>query len=387
MRTRDRGTGRYFGCLPTRSGGGIGLSAGFVLVVTLAACDGGDSTGLSQPNGPSDGGSGESGTACRVSTDDILGLLGPDAIPALTNPPLVAPDHEDASYLSEEDRVVGLVVDGSAYAFPLNVLRWHENVNIDAGDEQLAVSYCPLTGTALTFDRSVVDGAELGVSGLLFRNNLVLYDRGSEDRSFFPQMLRSAQCGPLSDRELGLPMVASWEMRWDAWKDLFPDTRVLSRETGFRRDYTSNPNVGYEEIDNPRTLFPLVLDPRRPPKERVLGIPTGGDGGPAYPFEELAESERRAIHVGRAPGGRVVFWSAEAEAAIAFRAEVDDQALSFTASAGGYVDRETGSTWRLDGLAVSGPLEGRRLEPVAESYVAFWFAWADFHPETWVWRN
>lgn len=355
--------------------------------MTFAACDGADSTRPSQPSGPSDDDSDEAGVSCRVSTDDILSLLGPDAIPALTNPPLVAPDHADASYLSDDDRVVGLLVDGSAFALPLNVLRWHENVNLDVADERLAVSYCPLTGTALTFDRSVVDGAELGVSGLLFRNNLVLYDRGSDDRSFFPQMLRSAQCGPLSDRQLELPMVASWEMRWEAWMDLFPDTRVLSSETGFPRDYTFNPNLEYEEIDNSRTLFPLVPDPRRPPKERVLGIPIGGDGGPAYPFEELAGSERRAIHVGGAPGGRVVFWSGEAEAAIAFHAEVDDQDLSFTASSGGYVDRETGSIWRLDGLAVSGPLEGRRLEPIAESYVAFWFAWADFHPETWVWSK
>lgn len=69
--------------------------------------------------------------------------------------------------------MIGLLVDGAPVAFPLNVLQWHENVNIDIGYEQLAVTYCPLTGTALTFDRSVVDGAELGVSGLLFRNNLV----------------------------------------------------------------------------------------------------------------------------------------------------------------------------------------------------------------------
>ncbi|MDZ7779014.1 MAG: DUF3179 domain-containing protein [Gemmatimonadota bacterium] len=322
---------------------------------------------------------------CRIPIGTIYSTNGPDAIPALTNPPLVAADHENASYLSDQNRVVGLLVDGSAYAFPLNVLRWHENVNIDVGGEQLAVSYCPLTGTALTFDRSVVDGAELGVSGLLFRNNLVLYERGSEQRSFFPQMLRSAQCGPLARQELQLPMVASWEMRWDAWKDLFPDTRVLSRETGFDRNYEANPNAEYEQIDNPRTLFPVEPDTRRLPKERVLGIPTSGDGGPAYPFEEMKGAARRTMELGTGPGAIVVFWHGDAEAAIPFRAGFDGQALTFSPSSEGYVDRETGSTWRLDGLAVSGPLEGRRLTPVATAYVAFWFAWADFHPETWVW--
>jgi len=309
----------------------------------------------------------------------------PDAIPALTNPTLVPADHEDASYLSDDDRVIGLLVDGAPLAIPLNVARWHENVNIDFEGERLAVSYCPLTGTALTFDRSVLDGAELGVSGLLFRNNLVLFDRGSADRSFFPQMMRSAPCGPLARRGLELPMVASWEMRWDAWKRLFPETPVLSSRTGFGRSYTTNPNLEYEQIDNPRTLFPLTHDPRRPPKERVLGIPAGGDGGPVLPFGELDRWERAAIPLPAGSGGIVVFWDRAAEAALAFRSWLDGESLTFSATEGGYVDDQTGSTWRLDGLAVSGPSAGRRLTPIAESYVAFWFAWADMHPETVVW--
>ena len=49
-------------------------------------------------------------------------------------------------------------------------------------------------------------------------------------------------------------------------------------------------------------------------------------------------------------------------------------------------DLETGSTWTLEGLAVDGPLLGTQLEPVAEAFVAFWFAWAAFHPGTQLWK-
>ena len=36
-------------------------------------------------------------------------------------------------------------------------------------------------------------------------------------------------------------------------------------------------------------------------------------------------------------------------------------------------------------LAVSGPLTGRRLTPVAEAFVSFWFAWAAFYPDATLW--
>ena len=51
----------------------------------------------------------------------------------------------------------------------------------------------------------------------------------------------------------------------------------------------------------------------------------------------------------------------------------------------GFRDVETGSLGRVDGRASEGPLAGRHLEPIADAYVAFWFAWAAFQPETVVW--
>lgn len=48
-------------------------------------------------------------------------------------------------------------------------------------------------------------------------------------------------------------------------------------------------------------------------------------------------------------------------------------------------DRETGSEGNLAGRAVSGPLEGARLEPLQHGN-HFWFARAAFQPETTIWR-
>ena len=83
----------------------------------------------------------------------------------------------------------------------------------------------------------------------------------------------------------------------------------------------------------------------------------------------------------------VVFWDELSQGAMAFYPVANGQELSFRTSAGSIVDRETGSTWTIEGLAVDGSLAGEQLAPVAEAYVAFWFAWAAFHPQTRVWSG
>jgi hypothetical protein len=72
---------------------------------------------------------------------------------------------------------------------------------------------------------------------------------------------------------------------------------------------------------------------------------------------------------------------------MAFYPVANGQFLSFRTSSGSIVDSETGSTWTIEGLAVHGPLNGEYLEPVAEEYVAYWFAWAAFHPLTRLWER
>jgi hypothetical protein len=324
---------------------------------------------------------------CTVSTDELFPALIPDGIISLQDPPFVSTEHPDAAYVDDGERVIGFLVDGEPLAIPLNVMRFHEVVNLTRPAVSLAVTFCPLTGSSLIFDRSGVGGFELGVSGLLHRNNLVLFDR-TERSSLFTQMRAGVPtCGPSARSGASLSVIPSVELRWDAWKHLHPTTMVASRNTGSDGigNYDVNIHEEYERIDNPFMMFPQEIDPRRPPKERVLGIPLGGDGGLALPFEELRKRERWAVSV--LSGATVVFWDDSAEAAIAFSTEVEGQRLTFEATETGFLDAETGSEWRLDGLAVSGPLAGRVLEPVVGSFVSFWFAWASFYPETVVWNG
>lgn len=331
---------------------------------------------------------------CSIPPERFFdGGVGVDGIPALTLPEMVQPWDAGIEYLRAEDRVIGVELDGQAFAVPHNILWWHEIVNLQGpAGSRVAVSYCPLTGSSMVFDLSALgEEATLRVSGLLFESNLIMYDTNSQ-RSLWPQMLAGARCGPRDGMEL--PMVPAWETTWAGWQSLYPDSRVVSGVTGFPRDYTQYPYGNYERIDNPTLIFPISrpMDDRRPPKERVIGLRnSSGAGGIAIPLGELeALGETAVVRTSLDGKPILVLWESTPAGGMAYRPQTegpDGLQLTLYAEDGRIFDEETGSRWKLNGVAIDGPLMGSRLEPIPEAYVAFWFAWALFHPQTQIWTR
>jgi len=326
-------------------------------------------------------------SSCTIPTEFLAdGGAGVDGIPALTNPSLVGPDDPGAVYVRPADRVIGLLVGGEAIAVPLNIGWWHEIVNLDVVGLNLAVTHCPLTGSSLVFERPGGGAAGFGVSGMLFMNNLVMYDRTGAP-SLWPQMARGARCGSRVGTQL--LMYPAVEMTWASWLALHPQTRVVSSATGHSRDYRQYPYGDYEREDNAQLLAPIPrLDGRRPPKERVLGIVLADGSSLALPFGALrAGGERRVVHTTVGTRTTVVFWESAAQGGGAYEPIIEGQSLTFRVAVDGFEDEQTASRWTLDGRAVSGPLAGTVLRPAGDVFVAFWFAWALFYPNAGLWTG
>jgi len=205
-----------------------------------------------------------------------------DGIPALTNPKLIA--GTDAAYLRPEDRVIGVVVESEARAYPLRILNYHEIVNDRVGKLPIAVTYCPLCDSAAVFDRRTPLGErEFGVSGLLYNSNVLMYDRGGQPESLWSQVKTVGISGPAADKSLAvLPVELT---TWKDWLARYPRTKVLSDETGHRRDYRRSPYAGY--FTRPELMFPAKpTSDRLPTKSPVLGVWTDGAarGYPASAF-------------------------------------------------------------------------------------------------------
>ena len=265
---------------------------GLVSVMPVLACSGGDDALLPGTLGIRY----EDVGLCSIPEGQIYsGGVGRDGIPALSDPALVGATDSDASYLRPDDRVIGIEVGGEYIAIPHNILWHHEIVNFNNVEPQLSVTYCPLTGSSIVFDRTSAEGVEFGVSGLLFNNNLIMYDRATDgETSLWPQMMRQARCGPRDGHTL--EMYSSAEMQWGTWVRLHPETRVISGTTGFTRDYQLYPYGAYERLHE-WTIYPNApFDDSRPPKERVLGIPFSDGGGIAFPFGLLHPEVPEVVH-------------------------------------------------------------------------------------------
>lgn len=330
---------------------------------------------------------------CDLNQEFLLSITNQDAIPSIDDPVFVTPESPFAEYLAPDDRVIGLLVNEKAYAIPHNVLWFHEIVNFDTDLGPLAITYCPLTGSSMAFSRGDVDGAEFGVSGLLFKNNLVMYDR-VEAQSVWVQMQGDAACGPSEGTQLDpWPVV---EMRWDGWLALHPDTRVLgqNQKDAITRSYGAEnyPYGSYEDFRSDEFLYPGGMpepDRRRPVKERILGVPPSGADLPlAFPFEALTamEGSRQVVPFVHDGEDALVLWNDEAQGGMAFFARTHSRdRVDLAPAADGFVDQGTGSVFSVDGQGRTGPLSDTELVPVRDAYVAFWGAWAAFQPDTELW--
>jgi hypothetical protein len=325
-----------------------------------------------------------------VPLDEIVsGGPPPDGIPAIDRPTFVGPAGA-AAWIVPKEPVLALEIKGDARAYPLQILMWHEVVNDVVGGVPVTVTFCPLCNSGIVFER-VVNGTTLdfGTSGKLYKSDLVMYDRQSH--SLWAQMEGRAIVGTYAGTRLKL--VPANTLSFEDWRATHPAGKVLSRETGHIRSYGVNPYQSYDQPQLGPFLFRGELDPRRPPKERVVGIKLG-EAARAYPWPVLAE--RRVVHDRLADQDLVILYQPGALSALddeeikrsravgatgAFSRVVEGRALTFEPTADGFRDRETGSKWTLLGRAVKGTLAGRRLTAVPH-VDAFWFAWAAFNPAT-----
>lgn len=322
---------------------------------------------------------------------DELRRGGPpkDGIPSIDNPEFISISKAE-SWLSDEEPVIFLKTQDEARAYPLQILIWHEIVNDRLNGKPVLVTFCPLCYSALVFDRRV-DGKilEFGVSGFLRHSDLVMYDRRTE--SLWQQFTGKAIVGDYVGTRLN--QIPSQIISFDQFKSGYPEGKVLSRNTGYRRNYGTNPYPGYDDINNTPFLADPNEDGRLPPMEKVIGVQIDKNRK-AYPYS--VTKEQRVINDRIGSTDIVIFHLEGARSALdaaqlsnsredgstgVFLRVVDGEPLTFELRSGKIYDRQTGSRWSITGRAVEGSLKGKQLEPL-NSGDYFAFAWLVFWPKT-----
>ena len=260
-----------------------------------------------------------------------------DGIPSIDLPKFIPQDKVD--FLRDDDIVIGLVRGDTARAYPTRILIWHEIVNDTIGKEAVAVTYCPLCGTAMVFDRTI-DGIErtFGVSGLLYRSDMLMYDRQTE--SLWSQLAMKAVSGPAVGK--ALPWLPSEHLTFKAWREKYPEGQVLSTDTGAHRNYQANAYAAYFASD--KTMFPVPhTRTELSIKTPVLGVVVDGKAK-AYALSDLSTVET-------------------------IKDTVADKPITI------HYDQE--KQFPLVTNAVGDPMPSVKV---------FWFAWQAFYPHTDLWK-
>ncbi|PIV33627.1 MAG: hypothetical protein COS34_06710 [Lysobacterales bacterium CG02_land_8_20_14_3_00_62_12] len=256
-----------------------------------------------------------------------------DCIPAIDDPQFLPAAKADR--LAADDLVIGIAIAGAVRAYPTFILDHHEIVNDTVAGTPVAITWCPLCGSGLAFER-VLDGkpVQFGVSGLLHESDLVMYDRASN--SLWQQVSATAIAGPRRGQKLArFPVTMT---TWGEWLGAHPDTQVLSTATGHDGDYSNKtPYADYVRSD--RILFPVQRNSQlSSPKTVVYGVqlPTG-----AVAVTEALLRDQGQLDI-----------------------EHQGQSLHWQRDAAGAVDVRAASGEHYPALRM------------------YWFAWFTFHPDT-----
>ena len=311
-----------------------------------------------------------------IDGDAVIQVLPKDAIPAIDVPRFV--HAADATFMRDDEIVIGVTDGTDAKAYSTWLLDGHEIVNDTIGSTPISVTWCPLCYTGIVYVREV-GGSELtfGVSGRLWRDNLVMYDRQTD--SYWAQAVGEAIRGEMKGAVL--ERYPSSMMTWKQWQDLHPNTLVLSKLTGRGlegmqdryRDYHRSSRIGVTR----RTRF---KKDNLGPKARVVAFRVGTEA-----FAVSLDDLRENVVLSTTAAGKpiVIVVTPDRTTAMVFWSGTH----TFGASRKGsgrtlLIDDATKSEWDgFDGRAISGPMAGNQLEQIP-SFISYWFAWKSFFPDS-----
>jgi hypothetical protein len=314
--------------------------------------------------------------------------------------PLEAVDLQDSDY------VLGVTAHGESRAYPTRYIWFHHAVNDHIGQEQsggeipILVSYCSVCNTGICYDPTINGKPVMFDFYGLYNGVVTLCER--ETQSVFLQAEGRFAAGQLTGTQL--KPLSLLDTTWGEWKQLHPDTLVMSEDTPYRRFYSPKDKPeprGYDRFPAP-FFRPTVTrgDLRLPPFDKVLGVTIqepdrrrrAADGSAAlnvlrraYPLSVL-EQRGDVINDRLGRTSIVVFLDPDTRAVVAACRTLEHRTLSFEARKQpdgkvAYFDRQTHTRWNLEGKAEEGPLAGKALTPV-ENHLSQWYGWAAYFPDT-----
>jgi hypothetical protein len=329
-----------------------------------------------------------------IDYDELIsGGPSKDGIPPIDSPKFETVQNAK-TWLKDNEPLIFVNIQNKTKAYPLQVLIWHEIVNDSLANKKITVTFCPLCNASIVFNRVIKEKVyDFGTSGLLRNSDLVMYDRQTD--SLWQQFTGAAIVGNMLDtklEEINSSIVS--------FKDIYtsyPDTLILSKDTGHIRDYGRNPYTGYDDINQSPFMLKQDVDARLPPMRRVATIEINAKNK-AYSYKILRN--KKVINDSFENTDLTLFYkdkiasaldrseiskSKDSGSVIIYDRKIKGKTYDFYYKDGFYFDKQTNTKWNIFGDAIKGKLKGEKLKALTHGS-HFWFAWVVFKPDTLVYK-
>ncbi len=306
----------------------------------------------------------------KIRVEEITwGGVVKDGIPALTNPKLLTA--EQATYMEPENLVFGVNINGDARAYPLRILDWHEMFNDVVGGVPVSLAYCTLCGSGILYETKIEGFPHhltLGSSGFLYRSNKLMYD--TYTHSLWNQFTGEPISGALANSGVKLKVRPVVITTWESWREENPNTKVISIDTGYQRDYGTG--VAYKQYwESEDLMFPANVDTsEHKAKEYVFSL-REGDLKKAWPIKYFDGG--KVINDTAGTLGVVLVGDKASRTVRAYASE------NIVFSFDGDLTKLSGDgkIWNVteDALVAE---DGTKLKRLA-GHIGFWFAWENYY--------
>ena len=273
---------------------------------------------------------------------------------------------------SRNKLVIGVVFDGVAKAYPIQIIGYHHQVMDTVGHTPVMVTYCTVCRTGRAFSPIVNGRKELFRLVGMDHFNAMFED--ATTKSWWQQATGKAIAGPLKGS--ALQELPSRQLTLEAWLREYPNSSILQPDTSFKKDYDD-----LAEYDKGTVKSGLERRDSASWKKKswVVGVVYHG-WSKAYDWNDLVKNTVIDDSIGGLPVVLVV--EKDSASFHVYDRRAGGQTLSFQKDKGGMtIDQNTHSTWDMDGNCVLGTLKGEKLVPV-QAYQEFWHSWSTFHPHT-----
>ena len=237
-------------------------------------------------------------TDTSISSIDINQVLwgwpAKDGIPAINNPKFldIESSKKYMDYFEKDEMWLAMEIDGIARFYPYAILVWHEIVNDSIGDNHFSVTFCPLCGSWIVFDRDLDTGlVNFWVSGKLYQSNLLMYDDKTE--TLWSQSLGEALVGAQTWAKLNV--LKTNLMTFEQFEKVYPAGKVLSDDTWYDRNYGFIPYGWYDATEV--LYFPVDNDDPRLHKKEILYIVNTEETSVAFVLKDLVQEQTAEIQV------------------------------------------------------------------------------------------